>query len=219
MAQANGFALPKPPENPRRGSPRPITDPVLVDQDPPDDTEDVERFETFESIALDELLTEGENARALEAALDDGRVRELMGGSRPSDVAAGLVLAKAPGEAELLRFRFFSCETLRSVDVILERASLQVLAVDPVEGQPAPTIEELERAVSLAAAALRVGEESGLVGRAIFVTRADPADMLFRHRLADVRFGKADERRPLLRALVDVCDGRVIDAGDFERRR
>jgi hypothetical protein len=192
-------------------------DPPLIDQDPARDDEDVAGLEVLTSDALDDEVAADESDRALAAALDDGRVSELVGRGRVINDGVALSKAKDTSEPDLLHYRLFSCETLRSVDVLIERAGLQVVDVVQSEGQPGPTAEELDRAVALAAAELGVDETSGLVGRAIFMTREDPGDPLFRHRLADCRFGKPDSRRPTLRALVDVCEERVISSGAFGR--
>jgi hypothetical protein len=219
MTDASRSALPEPPAPILRGSPRPIYDPPLVDQDPSEEREDVEQLEILGTTPLEEELTRDEADRAGQVALDDGRVRELLGGARVTDFGGSLVRAKTDLEPDLIRYQFFSCETLRTVGVVMDRATLDVLEVNQMEGQPAALPNEIDRAVSLAAAELGVDATSGLVGRAIFVTRYNPADPLFGHRLADVRFGRPEERRPQMRALVDVCEERVISAGAFGRAR
>jgi hypothetical protein len=215
MTDIKPFSIPEPPGPLRRGAPWPTMDPHLVDQDPPDGEEDVDRLELFESRLVDEELRPDEAERARQVALEDGRVREFLGGERITDFGAALIKAKAEDELDLLRYHFFSCDTFRTVQVVFDRAKLEILEVTSPNGQPAPLAEEVEHAVSLAAAALAV--DRGFVGQAIFVTRDDPADPLFRHRLADVRFGKPYERRPRLRALVDLCEERVLDKGEFRR--
>jgi hypothetical protein len=213
MTDENQFPLPKPPGLLGRGAPWPTADPPLVDQDPPDGREDIERLEPFESTPLEDELTREEGDRARQIALEEPRVRELLGGDRVTDFGAALVKGKDEGQPDLLRYQFFSCDTLRSVQIVFGRSTLAVLEVTSAEGQPAPLPEEVDRAISLAAAELAV--DRGLIGQAIFITREDPNDPLFRHRLADVRFGKPEERRPRLRALVDLCDERVVDSGEF----
>lgn len=213
MTDVNRFPLPKPPGSLGRGAPWPIWDPPLVDQDPPDGRQDIEMMVPFQSTPLEDELTQDEADRVRQVALEEPRVRELLGGRRVTDFGAALVKAKRDAEPDLVRYQFFSCDTLRSVQIVFERSNLAVVEVISGEGQPAPLPEEVDRAVSLAAAEL--GVDRGLVGQAIFITREDPNDPLFRHRLADVRFGKADERRPRFRALVDLCDERVLDSGEF----
>jgi hypothetical protein len=219
MPEQSQFALPSPPEMLSRGSPHPTYEPALVDQEPPGEREDVEDFEIFSSTPLEEELTRDEASRAREAALGHGRVRELIGEPAPTDFGGSLVKAKSAAEPDLIRYSFFSCDTHRSAEVLLDRNSLDVLEVTAIDGQPAPMPEEVDRAVALAAAELGIDAASELVGRAIFVTRDDAADPLSGHRLADVRFGRPDERRPRVFALVDVCEDRVITTGELRRGR
>jgi hypothetical protein len=219
MAEASRFTIPDPPGPLTRGSPWPTYDPRLVDQDPPDAREDIEQLEVLTSSPLDEELTPEELDRAGLASRSDPRLLELIGDARARDFGGSLTSAKAGGEPDLIRFQFFSCETLRSAEVVLDRATLDVLEVRQMEGQPAPLPDEIDRAVAVATAELRVDPASGLVGRAIFVTRENPSDPAFGHRLADVRFGRPEERRPRLRALVDLCEERVISAGEFGTAR
>jgi hypothetical protein len=215
MTDVTPFPLPEPPDSPLRGAPWPRTEPPLVDQDPPDWEEAVDQWEPFASDPIDPDLPQDDVDRARDAALNDGRVREVIGDGRITDFGASGIGDKGDGEPELLRYLLFSCDTLRSADVVLDRATMAVLEVTSPEGQPAPLPEEITLAVTLAANELGVVPDAALVGRAIFVTREDPNDPLFRHRLADVRFGRPEERRPLLRALVDVCDERVLESGNL----
>jgi hypothetical protein len=208
------FQIPEPPELPRRGAPWPTTTPPLVDQDPPDWQEDVDQWEPFSSDPVDIVISPDESDQARQTALDDDRVREILGDGPVIDSGASAVEGKSDDEPALLRYRLFSCGTLRAVDVLLDRATMAVLEVTSPDGQPAPLPDEIDRAVALAAAQLGI-DPADLVGQAIFVTREDPGDPLFRHRLADVRFGRPDERRPRLRALVDICDESVLDAGEM----
>lgn len=102
-----------------------------------------------------------------------------------------------------------------AVQTTLDADTLEILDVTESTDQPAPTSEEIEQAVAMAARSERLPREvEGLVGLALLISPIDPEDPLFGHRVFDVRFFSPDERLPRAAALVDLTDERVLRVGD-----
>jgi hypothetical protein len=215
MSERNAqAAIPEPPELEWRGAPYPVAEPPLVDQEPPDWSEEIEDLTVVASAPVEHNPdpTPDEQEHAVGVSLEDKRVRELTGGERPGLIAVSAIEGKDQSEPPLLRCSFFSCETLQGVEVVLDRASMAVIEVTKSQVQPPLTPQEVDLAVDLGADALGITLAPDLVGRAISVTPEQPTDPHFRHRLADVRYGRPDERRAQFRALVDICERSVIAA-------
>ena len=211
-----GSPLPQPPKLEWRGAPYPVTEPPLVDQDPPDWDEAIEDVTVFVSDPYDgdPDPTQQEVDDAVDVSLRDDRVREVIGVERPTSILVSAIEARDREEPPLLRCSLFSCSALRSVDVVLIRGEMTVIEVTESHVQPPPTPEEIYLAVDLGSRALGIelDANANLVGHAIVVTRVDPSDPHFACRLADVRYGDPAMRLPRFRALVDLCDQTVLDA-------
>jgi len=207
------FSIPEPePIEPRPEFP-PVTQPPLVDQEPADWPEP-EGFTWVDSDPIDEIITPDDIERVRERVYDDPRVQDALGGDRPIGVDPTVIEPKESSEPPLLVFLLYSCASRNSVEVTVDLNSMDIINLQSVPTQPPLTPQELVDAVSLGGQAVGVTYGPDLVGRAMGITVHDPSHELFGHRLADVRIGNPENRLPRHFALVDLCDGSVIDAGD-----
>jgi hypothetical protein len=207
------IAIPRPELPERFGELWPITSPPLVDQDPPD-WQEAEDWEAFPSESIDEPVNNAAINRAQEAVLTDPRVQEYLGGEPPAFIDASVLQGKRRDAAIRLQFRLFSCQSLQTLEVLVDSDSNEILGVETSDIQPPLSREELDRAIEIAGAELGVEFGEEFVGRAMGITVALTGDNLYGHRLADVRIGNPAERLPRYHATVDLCEGSVIDSGD-----
>ena len=211
--------LPPPPRQLPHAEAWPVIEPPFRNQRPPW-TQEIEEWEPFRSGSLAEnpgLLTDDLTARIREAALYHEAVRRVLDGKRHVSIGASLRQDKEDGNAPVALFVIYVYDDDDTIEVLLDGTSLDLIKVATAKYQPAPVQEEIDRAIRLAAVhqslAGRVGED--LEGSAILITRADPRDPLFGHRLLDVRFGCPDERLPRYAALVDLTTEAVVRSGEI----
>jgi len=145
------------------------------------------------------------------------RLRRMRGG-RFTEIGAGLRGKREADERLTVLHVVWDHEARVSIETTLDAETLEILDVVESTDQPAPTQEEIDRAVAIATADQRLAREAegadGLVGMALLVSPVDPQDPLFGHRILDVRFICPEERLPRASALVDLTDETVLRVGD-----
>ena len=108
----------------------------------------------------------------------------------------------------------YNYQSNRAVEVSFD-CKLNLKKVEEANYQPAPTNEEIRRAVALARNDERIrpylSEE--MTGGGILTHILDREDPNCGTRLLDVRIGYDDERLPIVRALVNLGEDRVVAAG------
>lgn len=207
------FTIPIPERLETRAEFPPITIPPLVDQEPVDWPEP-EDFQHFASDPLDDLVSTDEISRATEVVFNDPRVNDALGGDRPIGVDPSVVEPKQPEDVPLLVYHLYSCASSNTIEVTVDATTLDIVGFETSAVQPPLTRKELDAAIDLAGQELGLTFGPDLRGRAMGITVDDPAHELFGRRLADVRIGNPENRLPRHFATVDLCEGRVIDAGD-----
>jgi hypothetical protein len=152
-----------------------------------------------------------------ERAFAHERLRRLRGG-RFTEIGAALRGKREADEPLTVLHVVWDHEARVSIETTLDAETLEVVDVVESTEQPAPTQDEIDRAVAIATAderlAREAGERSGLVGMALLVSPVDPQDPLFGHRVLDVRFVYPEERLPRASAVVDLTDEVVVRVGD-----
>lgn len=207
------FEIPSPERlEPRQEFP-PIIDPPLVDQEPVDWPEP-EGFELVSSDSLDEPISPNDIEGARKIVFNDPRVNDLLGGGSPICNDPSIIEPKEPDQSHLLVFLLYSCESSNTVEVTVDAGTMDIMSVETAAVQPPLTRDELDAAVDLARQELGLTFGPDMTGEAMGITVEDPSHELFGHRLADVRIGNPENRLPRHFAIVDLCEGRVIDAGD-----
>ncbi|MFL5909596.1 MAG: hypothetical protein ACJ768_03355 [Gaiellaceae bacterium] len=203
--------VPRPPRAREVYDPAPILDPPLRGMPewpgPPLDAEP-EPFEVQSRDPFGELP-----ARALETAREDDRVLEHLSERRHAWLGAG-VLENKEGEGRSVVVVIFDYERNVAVEVGLEEADggLRVVSVDDVAYHPAPSDEEIRRATEMARGDRRVVAQLSdeLESTAILVSDVEQGDRHHGARRIEIGFGRADERLPRIRALVDLTEERVV---------
>ncbi|HEX6384615.1 MAG TPA: hypothetical protein VF177_08100 [Anaerolineae bacterium] len=196
----------------------PIIEPPFRDQRPPY-VQEAEEWEPVESspIADDErmVLTDEMQRRVREVVLRHERLQKLLADRRYFPIGATLRTSKDPDAGSVLLFVLYDYDENQTIEVAMDRDSLEVTDVTTASYQPAPVQEELDHAIDLARQDEKLAGRltDDLVGMALLVTIDDPEDPLYNHRLFDVRFGRPDERLPRYEALVDLSTETVVHSG------
>jgi hypothetical protein len=192
--------MPQPPLEPLRGmpewpGPRLDSEPELFEAEPAQDFGDL--------LALAEEI-----ARA------DARVGEHLAGRRHAWLGASRLDAAKGKRGASVVVVIYDYERNVAVEVSLggEGERLEVTGVEEVGYHPAPSDEEVERAIELARGDRRVAGHlsEDLEATAILVSDVEQGDRHHGHRRIDVGFGRPDERLPSVRALVDLGAERVL---------
>ncbi|MDQ3443272.1 MAG: hypothetical protein M3490_06660 [Chloroflexota bacterium] len=207
------FEIPPPERLEPRPEFPPITNPPLVDQEPVDWPEP-EGFDFVGSDLLDELVSQNDIEGARKIVFCDPRVNDVLGGGSRIGNDPSIIEPKEPDESHLLVFHLYSCDSSNSIEVTFDAGTMDIVGVEMASVQPPLTRDELDTAIDLARQELGLNFGLDLVGRAMGITVDDPSEPLFGRRLADVRIGNPENRLPRHYAMVDLCEGRVLDAGD-----
>jgi hypothetical protein len=154
--------------------------------------------------------------RAQEVAEADERVRERLADHRFAALGASVGAdAKDDRIPVVAIFYDYDANVAVEVELTADGEDLTVVGIEESDRQPAPSDEELERAIELARddrrVAGRLTEE--LDARTILVSGVEEGDRHHRTRRIEVSFGLPDERLPRLRALVDLGSERVLGVG------
>jgi hypothetical protein len=203
--------VPRPPSVHGVEVPAPLIDPPLrgmpewpgrpLDSEP-------ERFEVEVVDHLGDMLI-----RASELAREDERVRKHLGSGRHVWIGPS-ALDRKDDEGPLAVVVVFDYERGVAVEVAIggEGDELRVLGVEDAAYHPPPSDEEVTRATELSREDRRVvghlSEE--LEATAILVSDVEQGDRHFGTRRIEIGFGRADERLPRIRALVDLGEDRVL---------
>jgi hypothetical protein len=196
----------------------PVIEPPFRGQSPPYE-QDAEEWDAVESSPVPDgelmVLTDEALARIREVALGHEDVQRLLADRRYIAIGGTLRDSKEPGSRPSVLFILYDYTANETIEVMLERDSLEVIDVATARYQPAPLEEEIGRAIDLARQHEKMADRltDGLVGTAILVTFDDPRDPRYNHRLFDIRFGCPDERLPRYLALVDLSTEEVISTG------
>jgi hypothetical protein len=154
-----------------------------------------------------------DDARAI--ALRDARVSRRLESIPHAFMGGALYSSKDPKAASHIQLVFYDYKSNVAVEVHVDPHKKAVERVIEGQFQPAPTKEELKKAIDLAAKDRRIADpiaKDGLEGRAIQVTPPKGHAHAGR-RLFDVRFGEPNARLPRLKAMVDIGAEAVLEAG------
>ena len=203
--------VPRPPKAREVYEPAPILDPPLrgmPEWPGPRLEAEPEPFEVESRDPFGDLP-----ARALETAREDDRVLEHLGGHRHEWLGASVGEDKESERRSALVV-VFDYERNVAVEVRLEDGDggLRVESVDDAAYHPAPSDEEVRRATELARGDRRVAAQlsDDLESTAILVSDVEQGDRHHGARRIEIGFGRADERLPRIRALVDLTEERVL---------
>ncbi len=212
LAENEGIRIPLPRRDHRIQDFPPVIDPVLRDI-PEYDGPLVDSEAQVVQRAPVEGQPEPEQLRraAEETALNDERVQRRLG-DRYEVIGVSLVEAKA-ARSFMPLLVIYNYDDNTTVEVSLTGGSdMDVVDVVTTNNQPAPTDEEIERAIRLARddhrIAASLADEFEAV--AILASAVDTGDRYHGRRCLAVGFGPADERLPRVRALVDLSRERVL---------
>jgi hypothetical protein len=204
----------RPPRLPGLAEPPATIEPRLKDipEFPGPDLEDV--IELVDGGSSEPLVTEHFARAAVEAALADDRLRELLAGGR--HVVIGV--SRRPDDKDRREVAtlvvVYSYERGRAIEAWLagEEGHLQVAEVGEADYQPAPADDELAHAIELARSHGRIRDvlADEFEATAILASDVDVGDLHHGTRRFVVGFGPADERQPRIRALVDLGAEEVL---------
>ena len=161
-------------------------------------------------------LTDSLEAEIRDAALQDRRVRRLLG-KRFAYISTDEIEPRKSKRRDSTKplatqVTFFSHTNNVAVEVTMRGTSVRV-AKRKTKDQPAEGAEEIETAVALARSERRLEDKvQNLRGDAILIIvgKDQPG---FGHRVLHVTFSKDDEDLPRYFAMVDLIDQKVISAG------
>ncbi|MFJ8635312.1 hypothetical protein [Streptomyces sp. NPDC093568] len=171
--------------------------------------------ETVRSLAVE--VPDGAELtwRIAPLALADDRVRRVLEGKRHAVLGATTLLDdKRRGAARTLLFLYdYSDNHAYEVSLSGPIETLKVAEVRRLEGQPPLSDEEIEHALRIARADVRVAGQlrDGDIGFVLLTSDVEPGDRHYGRRRAYVGFGPADERLPRVRAIVDLGDESVVE--------
>lgn len=196
----------------------PVIEPRLRDM-PPYPGPGVEGgFEVVRSEPLDGQELDALARRALEIAETDDRVRQRLADHRFAGLGASVSSRdKERGRTDTVLVLFYDYDSNVTVEVELagEAEELTVVRVEDADYQPAPSDDEIERAIALARADRRVAARvtDDLTPRTILVSAVEQGDRHHGTRRLEVAFGRPTERLPRLRTLVDLGAEKVLGVG------
>ncbi len=171
------------------------------------------------ALAAQELstsLTDTLAAQTRDAALQDARVRELLGARFAYITVDEIEPEKGqtvnPGAGLITRVTFFSYANNAAVYVRMN--GLRVESATKEEGfQPPEGREEIKAAIALASGDNNLrGKLQGLTGHAI-LSYTPQGQAGYGHRVLRVTFRNGDEDVPRYFAMVDLTDQKVLSAG------
>jgi hypothetical protein len=197
--KTGGIHMPVPLETPLRGMPEWPGPPLEADPEP---------FRVEVTDHLGDLL-----ARALELARTDDRVREYLAERRHVWLGASALDAKDEKRVSAVVVAFdYERNVAVEVAVAGENRELQVTSVEDAAYHPPPSDEEIARATELARGDRRVAGHlsDDLESSAILVSDVKQGDRHHGNRRIEIGFGRADERLPRIRALVDLGQDQVL---------
>lgn len=175
-----------------------------------------DEMEPFTGDTVDDPLA-GRLDEIRERVFAHERLRRMRRG-RFTEIGAGLRGKREADERLTVLHVVWDHDAHVSIETTLDAETLEVLDVLESTDQPAPTQEEIDRAVEIATADERLArdtqQDDGLVGMALLASPVDPQDPLFGHRIFDVRMVCPEERLPRASALVDLTDETVLRVGD-----
>jgi hypothetical protein len=198
-ANVGGVYMPAPLDAPLRGMPEWPGPPL--EHEP-------EVFEVEVSEPFGELLI-----RAQALVEGDERVREHFGGRRHVWVGASALDRKGEHPASALVVAF-DYERNVAVEVKLhgDGDELHVVDVNEAAYHPAPSDEEIERAIRLAREDRRLAGHLAeeLEASALLVSDVEQGDRHYGTRRIEIDFCDPEERQPQVRAIVDLGRERVL---------
>lgn len=210
--------LPSPPDLQIFGEFPAIIEPPLRDMQPFPDQGMIEQWEPFVSLPKDELLTSEFVARLREIAISNEQVYQLLGNKNFVEIGASVLETRRKPEATKILYVFYNYDDNQKIEVFFDRSGERVTEFTVSHAQPAPTPEEIDQVIALAANDERLAQflGEGEQGGAILVEPEDLESRLVGHRIFDVRFGLPDERLPRYCALVDLSNREVLKVGVCE---
>jgi hypothetical protein len=176
---------------------------------------DLEDVVTPVDAGLDEPpVTESFARVAVETALGDDRLRELVHGGR--HVVIGV--SRRPDDKDRREVAtlvvVYAYERGRAIEAWLagDERELHVADVAEADYQPAPADDEIAHAIELARSHGRIRDvlADEFEATAILASDVDAGDLHHGTRRFVVGFGPADERQPRIRALVDLGTEEVL---------
>jgi hypothetical protein len=175
-------------------------------------------FEVVRSESLDGQEREALARRALEIAERDERVRERLAGRHFAALGASVWSDdKEVGRTVPVLVLFYDYDSNATVEVELaaEAEELTVVRIEDADYQPAPSDDEIERAIALAREDRRVAARitDDLTPRTILVSTVEQGDRHHGTRRLEVAFGRPAERLPRIRTLVDLGAEKVLSVG------
>jgi hypothetical protein len=214
-----------PPRPPKLRAPHefpPVIEPRLRDMPPYPGPEIEGGFELVESEAIEGLDWDGLARRAQEVAEADERVRERLADHRVAALGAS-VRGDVRGDGKedrrsvpvFVLFYDYDANLTVEVELVAEGDDIAVVGVEDVDYQPAPSDDEIERAIALVSDDRRVAGRltRDLTPRTILVSDVDKGDRHYGTRRIEVAFGLPTERLPRLRTLVDLSAEKVLGVG------
>lgn len=196
----------------------PVVEPRLRDMPPYAGPRIEGGFEVVRSEPLDGQEWDALARRALEIAAADDRVRERLADRRFAALGASVRSdEKDTGRTVPVLVLFYDYDSNVTVEVELaaEAEELTVVRVEDADYQPAPSDDEIERAIALAREDARVAARitDDLTPRTILVSAVEQGDRHHGTRRLEVAFGRPTERLPRLRTLVDLGADKVLGVG------
>ena len=198
-AKVGGVYMPAPFAAPLRGMPEWPGPPL--EHEP-------EVFEAEVSEQSGELL-----ARAQALVEGDERVQKHFAGRRYAWLGACALDSKDEGSASALVVAFdYERNVAVEVEVHGEGGALRVSEVNEAAYHPAPSDEEVERAIGLAREDRRVAGhlEGELEASGLLVSDVEQGDRHHGTRRIEIDFCEPEERLPRVRAIVDLSNERVL---------
>jgi hypothetical protein len=149
--------------------------------------------------------------RIYEVADKNQEFKSLLGGKR--HVIIGVSKQEQKGKLPTYLLVAYNYDDNHSIEITFTN-DLEVEEVTRTGYQPAPTNEEIERAVQLARKDERIRAfiSDDMVGGGILCSPINPGDLQYGNRLLDVRIGYSNERLAVCKALVNLATDTVISA-------
>jgi hypothetical protein len=204
----------RPPRPPGLAEPPATIEPRLRDipEFPGPDLADV--IEPFDGGWTEPLVSESFVRAAREAAFADNRFQELLGDRRHAVIGVSRRLDDKERREPLAVLVAYSYERGRTIEAWLtgEEGNLDVADVAEADYQPAPSDDELARAIELARSHERIAVAlaDDYEAQALLASDVEEGDLHHGTRRVVVGFGPADERQARVSALVDLGTEEVL---------
>ena len=172
-------------------------------------------YDSIEITTGEELLTPEFIEKIKQSILGFSEVQELLKDKDYIVIGSSKIDRKSDTDNPYLVSIIYNYTDNITIEVYHDINLENIMKIDKLYYQPAPTKEEIKQAIEMAKMDnfLQDKISNEMEGGALLVSSINRDDEYYNHRLLDVRFRYIHERLPLYQSLVDLSTKTVIKSG------